>query len=390
VILSALPCKEAPMNVRYVVTLTEAERDELKEMVAKGSKLARKVKKAQLLLAADGGASDEEIARLVVVGTSTVYRAKRRFVEEGIAAALSDRPRPGAERKLSGKDEALLMATACSKPPPGRARWTLELLAGELVRLTDHDSVSAETVRRRLHEKDIKPWQKKMWCVPAIDGEYVARMENVLDLYTEPPDPSFPVICFDESPTQLIGEKRLPIPARAGTRERYDYEYRRNGTANLFVFLDAHRPWRQVKVTDRRTALDFAECMRDLVDVHYPDTHRIRVVLDNLSTHVPGNLYEAFPAAEAHRILNRLEFHYTPKHASWLNMVEIEIGVLRTMCLARRIADRATLEREVATWVRQRNASKARVRWLFDVEQARRKLARAYPTPSRLSVKSAA
>jgi hypothetical protein len=191
-------------------------------------------------------------------------------------------------------------------------------------RLTEHESVSAETVRRRLHEKDIKPWQKKMWCVPAIDGEYVARMEDVLDLFTETPDPSFPVICFDESPTQLIGEKRLPIPASAGTRERYDYEYRRNGTANLFVFLDAHRPWRHVKVTDRRTALDFAECMRDLVDVHYPNTHRIRVVLDNLSTHARGNLYEAFPAAEAHRILNRLEFHYTPKHASWLNMVEIE------------------------------------------------------------------
>jgi hypothetical protein len=259
-----------------------------------------------------------------------------------------------------------------------------------LVRLTEHESVSAETVRRRLHEKDIKPWQKKMWCAPAIDGEYVARMEDVLDLFTETPDPSFPVICFDESPTQLIGEKRLPIPARAGTRERYDYEYRRNGTANLFVFLDAHRPWRHVKVTDRRTALDFAECMRDLVDVHYPDTHRIRVVLDNLSTHARGNLYEAFPAAEAHRILNRLEFHYTPKHASWLNMVEIEIGVLRGMCLDRRIADRATLEREVALWVQQRNASKARVRWLFDVDQARRKLARAYPKPTRLDLKSAA
>ena len=130
--------------------------------------------------------------------------------------------------------------------------------------------------------------------------------------------------------------------------------------------------------------------MRDLVDVHYPDTHRIRVVLDNLSTHVRGNLYEAFPAAEAHRILNRLEFHYTPKHPSWLNTVEIEIGVLRTRCLDRRIADRVTLEREIALWARQRNASKARVRWLFDVEQARRKLALAYPKPARLDLKAAA
>jgi transposase len=378
------------MNVRYVVSLTEGERGELRELVAKGSALARRVKKAQILLAADGGASDDEIARLVVVGTSTVYRTKKRLVEEGLEAALSDRPRPGAERKLSAKEEALLMATACTKPPPGRARWTLELLAGELVRLTEHESVSTETVRRRLHEKDIKPWQKKMWCIPAIDGEYVARMEDVLELYGEERDPSFPVVCFDESPTQLIAETRLPTPAKSGVRERYDYEYRRNGTANLFVFLDAHRPWRHVKVTDQRTALDFAECMRDLVDVHYPNCHRIRLVLDNLSTHTRGSLYEAFPPPEAQRIVSRLEFHYTPKHASWLNMVEIEIGALRTMCLDRRISDRATLEREVAAWTRLRNASRARVRWLFDVQQARRKLARAYPKPARSHLKAAA
>ncbi len=197
------------MNVRYVVELSEAERTELRELVAKGSKLARKVKRAQVLLAADSGVSDQEVAQIVVVGTSTIYRTKRRFVEGGIATALHDRQRPGARRKLSGKEEALLVATACSKPPAGRARWTLELLAGELVRLTEHQQLSDETVRRRLHEKDIKPWQKKMWCVPAIDGEYVARMEEVLDLYAETPDPARPVVCFDESPTQLIGETRL-------------------------------------------------------------------------------------------------------------------------------------------------------------------------------------
>jgi transposase len=378
------------MNVRYVVTLTEAERSELQGLVAKGSRLARRVKKAQILLAADNGATDDEVARFLVVGTSTVSRTKKRFVEEGVEAALSDRPRPGADRKLSAKDEALLVATACTKPPPGRARWTLELLAGELVRLTEHEGLSTETVRRRLHEKDIKPWQKKMWCIPALDGEYVARMEDVLELYGEELDPSFPVVCFDESPTQLIGETRVPIAPKSGVRERYDYEYRRNGTANLFVFLDAHRPWRHVKVTDQRTALDFAECMRELVDVHYPNCFRVRVVLDNLSTHTKGNLYEAFPAAEAQRIANRLQFHYTPKHASWLNMVEIEIGALRTMCLDRRIADRPTLEREVAAWIRQRNASKARVRWLFNVEQARCKMARTYPKPAAARRKAAA
>ena len=154
-------------------------------------------------------------------------------------------------------------------------------------------------------------------------------MEDVLDLYAEAAEPKQPVVCFDESPTQLIGEVRQPIPAAPGQIEQYDYEYRRNGTVNRFVFADAHRSWRKVKVTDRRTARDFALCMRDLVDVHYPQADLIRVVLDNLSTHTAGALYEAFPAPEAHRVLRRLEFHYTPKHASWLNMVEIEIGVLQ-------------------------------------------------------------
>jgi len=152
-----------------------------------------------------------------------------------------------------------------------------------------------------------------MWCIPQVDGNYVARMEDVLDLYAEVPDPERPVVCFDESPTQLIGEARQPIPAMPGQLGRYDYEYRRNGTANLFVFLDARRSWRRVKVTEQRTARDFAECMRDLVDCHYPQAERIRVVLDNLSTHTPGALYEAFPAPEAHRLLHRLEFNYTPQ-----------------------------------------------------------------------------
>src|SRR6185436_5064774 len=336
---------------------------------------ARKLKRAQILLAADAGIGDAEIAKSVGVGGSTVYRTKQRFVLGNLEAALREEPRPGATRKLSGKEEALLVATACSKPPVGRARWTLELLAGELVRLTEHDGISRETVRRRLAENDLKPWRKDMWCIPQVDGEYVARMENVLDLYAEAPDPKRPVVCFDESPIQLIGEVRQPIPATPGQIERYDCEYRRNGTANLFVFLDAHRSWRKVKVTERRAAEDFAACMRDLVDVHYPRAERIRLVLDNLSTHSAGALYQAFPADEARRVRRRLEFHYVPKHASWLNMVEIEIGVLRGQCLDRRIGERQRLVTEIAAWEDQRNASGARVRWMFTTERARAKLA---------------
>ena len=373
------------MNIRYRVDLSEAERAELTTMLSGGKHAARKLKRAQILLAADAGIGDEAIASSVSVGGSTVYRTKRRFVEGNLERALAEEARPGAPRKLSGKETALLIATACSHPPEGRKRWTLDLLAGAMVRLTEHDDLSRDTVRRRLAEDDLKPWRKSMWCIPEVSGQYVARMEDVLDLYGETPDPKRPVVCFDESPTQLIGEVRQPIPPAPGQPERYDCEYRRNGTANLFVFLDAHRSWRHVKVTDHRTSRDFAACMRELADIHYPKADTIRVVLDNLSTHTPGALYETFPAPEAHRILQRLEFHHTPKHASWLNMVEIEIGVLRTQCLDQRIGERERLVREIAAWQRQRNASGARIHWKFSTEKAREKLARTYPDTTKES-----
>jgi transposase len=257
------------MNVRYRVDLSQIERTELRALLSGGEHASRKLKRAQILLAADAGAGDEEIARSVGVDGSTVYRTKRRFVEGNLERALSDEPRPGAERKLTGKEEALLVATACASSPEDRARWTLELLAGAMVKLTDHKSLSHETVRRRLAENGLKPWRKDMCCIPQVDGEYVARMEDVLDLYAAARDPKRPVL--RRKPGAALGEARQPIPARSGQIERYDYEYRRNGTVNLFVLLDVHHPSRKIKVTERRAAEDYAHCMRDLVDVHYPE-----------------------------------------------------------------------------------------------------------------------
>ena len=369
------------MNIRYIVELGDEERAAVQELTGGGEARVRRVKRAQILLAAEQGYGDGAIASMVGVGTSTVYRTKRRFVEGGLEAALSEEPRIGARRKLTGREETLLIAVACSNPPTGRARWTLELLADEMVRRTEHEGVSRETVRRRLAEQSLKPWQRKMWCIPCVDTEYVARMEDVLDLYSEASDPRRPVVCFDETPVQLIGETRIPWPAQPGKPARVDYEYRRNGTANLFVFLDAHRPWRHVKVTERKTAHDFAWCMYELAQVHYPDAKTVRVVLDNLSAHKPAALYEVFSPEIAREVLRRLEFHFVPKHASWLNMVEIEIGVLNKQCLDRRIADRETLRRETEHWQCRRNAEGARVKWLFDVRRAREKLGRVYPTP---------
>jgi len=378
------------MNIRYFVDLEEQEVCQLEAIVASKETGPQKRRRAPILLAANRGIADCVIADTLPCGTSTVYRTKKRFVEEGFEASLRELPRQGGKRKLSPKEEAMLSALACSTPPEGSGSWTLQLLADKLVQLTDHEEVSKETVRRRLAENKLKPWQERMWCIPAVDAEFVARMEDVLDLYAETPDHRRPVVSFDETPIQLIGETRVPVPAKPGSSRRVDYEYRRNGTANLFVFVDAHHPWRHVKLTDQRTALDFAECMRDLVDIHFPDADVIRVVLDNLSTHKAKHLYEAFPPEEARRILRRLEFHFTPKHASWLNMVEIEISVLSKQCLNHRIPTKSKLAREVKAWLRRRQQSGAMINWMFNVEAARTKLGRAYPAHNQTRGRAAA
>ncbi len=205
-------------------------------------------------------------------------------------------------------------------------------------------------------------------------------MEDVLDLYTLPYDPRYPQVCFDETSKQLIGETRTPLPAEPGQPERYDYEYVRNGVANLFMFFAPLHNWRHVKATEHRTKQDWAYCMRDLVDVHFPDAIRIRLVEDNLNTHDPAALYEVFEPAEAKRILDRLELHYTPKHGSWLNMAEIELSVLSGQCLDRRIPDLSYLEHQVAAWEADRNAAEATVNWRFTTADARIKLKRLYPS----------
>lgn len=204
-------------------------------------------------------------------------------------------------------------------------------------------------------------------------------MEDVLDVYQQPYDPAYPMVTFDERPVQLVSETRQPIPAQPGQRARYDYEYQREGTANLFEFFQPALGWRYVKVTTQRTKLDFAQCMQELVDVHLPQAVQIKVVLDNLNTHVSAALYEAFAPAEALRIARKLEFHYTPKHGSWLNMTEIEFSILSRQVLAQRIPDRETLTRLVAAWVAERNAARATIHWHFTPTKARETLKAFYP-----------
>jgi len=205
-------------------------------------------------------------------------------------------------------------------------------------------------------------------------------MEDVLDLYAQAYDPSYPQVCFDERPVQLLAHVVRPLAMEAGKPRRYDYEYKRQGTANLFVMCQPLTGWREVKATHQRKKVDFAHCMKELVDVHFPHAKQIRLVLDNLNTHTPAALYEAFPPDEARRILRKLDFHFTPKHGSWLNMAEIEISILSRQCLKQRIASTERLQSVVQWWTIQRNRKQAKINWCFDVGHARTKLARLYPS----------
>ena len=204
-------------------------------------------------------------------------------------------------------------------------------------------------------------------------------MENVLDVYTRPHDPARPLVCLDETSKQLVAETREPIPMRAGQPARHDYEYERNGTANAFMLFAPLEGWRHVKVTERRTAIDYAHVLKELSDVHFAKAEKSVLVQDNLNTHVQASLYEAFPPAEARRLVQRIEWNYTPKHGSWLNLAESELAVLSRQCLDRRIPDRETLAREVAAWVAKRNIHNAKANWHFTTPDARVKLKSLYP-----------
>jgi len=214
---------------------------------------------------------------------------------------------------------------------------------------------------------------------PEASAAFVANMEDVLEVYQRPRDPDRPLVCLDETSKQLIKETRKPIAAKPGRPAREDYEYERNGVANLFMMFAPLEGWRHVKVTDRRAAVDYAHTLKDLSDTHFPHAHKIVLVQDNLNTHTTASLYDAFPAAEARRLVERFEWHYTPKHGSWLDMAESELAVLSTQCLDRRIPDKEALTEEVAAWEQRRNTHQTKANWQFTTADARLKLARLYP-----------
>ena len=369
------------MAKKYVVTLVDDEREKLLKLIGSGTAKARILSRARILLKANEGWQDKEISQALDVSIPTVERVRKRFVFEGFEASLKSRhPQRQYSRKLDGEQEARMVVLVCSSPPEGYARWSLRLLADRVVQMKIIDSISHETVRQVLGDNELKPWRREEWCIPVANSEFVYHMEDVLDVYKRPVDQKHPLVCFDESPEQLVSETRQALPIAPGQLEKYDYEYRREGVSNLFMFFAPLQNWRNIKVTERRTKADWADCMRDLTDIHFPQAEKIVIVQDQLNTHSPACLYEVFAPAEAKRILDRLEFHSTPKHASWLNMAEIELSVLNRQCLNRCIPSQTVLIRETEAWASQRNNKQSTVDWQFTTDDARIKLNRLYPS----------
>ena len=372
---------------KYVVRLDAEERDRLNELIRKGKRSAQLLTKVRILLKADvsdtgAGWSDNRIAAALDTSIATIERTRRQLVEEGLEAVLARKYNPNSARPriFDGAAEAKLIALTLSPAPEGFARWSLRLLEEKVVELHIVERASDNTIGRTLKKNILKPHRKQQWVIPPdASAAFVATMEDVLEVYQRPHDPQRPLVCLDETSKQLIVETRAPIPAKPGRKARHDYEYERNGVANLFMVFAPLEGWRHVKVTDRHTAIDYAHTLRDLSDVHFPDAVKILLVQDNLNTHKPASLYEAFPAPAARRLVERFEWHYTPKHGSWLDMAESELGVLASQCLDRRIADKKILAHEVTAWQDHRNKHHAKANWQFKTADARVKLKRRYP-----------
>ena len=375
------------MPIKYRIRLTLQEREQLRNILRKKRCAAARQSHARILLKADeevpeGGLPDPDIAAAVEVSVATVERVRRRFVEHGLESALARKaPDREYERRLDGVAEAKLIAVACGAPPEGRVRWTLRLLADRLVELEVVEAVCHETVRQTLLADQIKPWRKRTWCIaPTASADFVCRMENVLEVYQRPFDPKRPVVCLDETTKQLVSETRVPLPAAPGRPVSEDYEYERQGVASLFMMCAPLSGWREVSVRERKTRVDYAQCLQALAEVHFPAAEKIVLVQDNLNTHADASLYEAFDPVTARRLMERLEFHYTPKHGSWLNIAEIELSVLNRQCLDRRIGDWHTLRQEIAAWTRHRNEPTCKINWRFTTADARVKLKKLYPS----------
>ena len=391
-----------PRNA-YEVVLSDNDKEMLKTITHKGTgQSARTIMHANILLKTNDGdprnkMDNRAIAELFSISPTTVNQIRKTFATEGINSALYRKTRIDAPTlsKITGDFEAQVVATALSPAPKGKARWTLRLLAEHCMENKYVVTISYEAIRDMLNTNQVKPHLSKYWCIPkANDASFVANMEDVLGIYKREYNPEIPVICMDEKPIQLLGEVRDRINAKPlrkdpdtgiskpGELQKIDYEYSRKGTASIFMFTEPLKGWRHVFTLSSRTKGDFAYMVRRVSEKYFPDAKKVIMVADNLNTHNATLFYEAFPSSIAYHLSQKFEFHYTPKHGSWLNIAEAELSSLAVQCLGnRRFESINSLNETISAWEADRNARQKGVSWRFTAEDARIKLKRLYPTP---------
>lgn len=345
----------------------------VQEFIKKGTS-AREISRAHTLNLRHKGYTVIEVSDILEITPRTVINITNNYEEGGIEKALKDDPRSGQPIKFGDRIKSKIVALVCSDPPEGFDRWTLELIK-EKAENDIVNEISKESIRIILQEHDLKPWQQKMWCIPKLDEEYIRRMEDILDLYEKQYDKNRPIICIDEKPVCLHGNKREPIQAKPGAIKKIDYEYERNGMANVFCAIEPLCGEYKLQVTEKKTRKEFAKFIASIAR-QYQNAEKIILVMDNYITHFQESLVNYYGGEKGLALWNRFEVHYTPKHGSWLDQAEIAIGMYSRQCLGNtRIPDIDTLTKKTKAWEKIIRKKKVMIKWKFTKENAREKFA---------------
>jgi hypothetical protein len=352
--------------------LRKKDRRRIEKIIRKSSDV-REVKRALVLRMLDQDYSAVAIEGVVCSCEKTVRNIRDRYEQNGLNAALHDKVRSGQPKIFTSKKVQRITAIACSAPPEGYSRWTLDLLREHVVKNGVVDQVSREGIRIILRDHDLKPWQKKMWCIPEINQEYIDRMEDVLEIYEKPYNKKEPVVCLDEKPFQLLDNIRTPTAMKPGKSARQDYEYKRYGSVNVFRAIEPKAGKHFTKVTPNRKMPEFAQFLKEIENA-YSKARKIHLVMDNLSTHSENAVALTFGEEEGRRLWSRFTVHYTPKHASWLNQAEIGIGIYARQCLGKdRIGTIEELTKRSEAWNLEANKKRIKIDWGFTRKKARKK-----------------
>lgn len=353
-------------------TLKDDDRDQVKLTIRTGNS-ARVVNRAHILNMRDKGQTSSEVADLLDYTPRTVINVTNNYLEGGLEKALHDDPRTGRPQEIDDRIQSHIVAVVCSDPPEGFDRWTLELLKERVEKDGLVDSISTESIRIILKEHDLKPWQQQMWCIPDLTDEYIERMESILNAYEQEYDSKNPIICLDEKPVVLQEDKSPSINMEPGKRKKVDYEYKRKGTANMFVAIEPKAGLYFGRVTERRTGSDFAKYLYTVYK-RYKDCESITLVMDNLTTHSVNSLINFYGEEKGRRIWDKFDVLFTPKHASWLNQAEIAIGMYARQCLGNsRIPDIEILKKKTNAWLKSINKKRVTINWKFNSQDAKEK-----------------